>query len=109
MHPSAHTEGEDMTTISTEAGLSYDLVGAQCKGTGRWWSRIEATCAAARSVDRRNEAAAPAMSLCADCPVRAACATWARAAAYTGIAGGAYLYRGSELTPRGLIELADAA
>lgn len=100
-----------MSHVREQTRLGDELRGARCKGTGRWWSRIEATSAAARSVEGRDEAAAPAMDMCARCPVREACATWARSAHYSGIAGGIVLHEGAPLTlaRRRTMELAEAA
>ncbi len=66
--------------------------GAACGNTGFLWDDAEIAHRQARSEARRNEAAAPAMRLCARCPVLGACAVLAQADHYTGlIAGGHYV------------------
>ncbi len=67
-----------------------DLDGAACKGKAQLWNAVEERLrlSKARQPWRIEDMARPAYQLCAVCPVLDACADWARAEGYTGIAAG---------------------
>lgn len=68
---------------------------APCCGRGQWWSQREAAHNTARTPQAAEEAAAPALQLCASCPIVDACAEFAALAEYTGLAGGAVYFDGT--------------
>lgn len=68
---------------------------AACRGRGQWWSEREAEHAAAATRAAAVAAAAPAMELCARCPIVAACAELAALDHYTGLAAGAAMFAGT--------------
>lgn len=69
-------------------------VGARCKTESRLWEAAEASWLDARSSAEATLAAAPAMALCAVCPMVAACHEWAQTDRYTGLAAGTGWIRG---------------
>ena len=68
---------------------------AACRGRGQWWSEREAEHAAATTRSAAVAAAAPAMELCARCPITASCTELAALDQYTGLAGGAAVFGGA--------------
>ncbi len=72
---------------------------AECRGSGKWWSEREAAHAAASSRLEAAAAAAPAVALCARCPVIGRCGELAQVDSYTGLAAGAAYIDGRELRP----------
>lgn len=68
---------------------------APCRGRGTWWSQLEAAHNTARTPQAAEAAAAPALQLCASCPIEDACAKFAEDAGYTGFAGGAVYFDGT--------------
>lgn len=65
---------------------------AQCSGRPEWWSDREAAHAAALNRRQAVIAAAPAMALCARCPLVTDCGLRAQLDEYTGLAAsGAYV------------------
>jgi len=68
---------------------------AACRGRHQWWSEREAEHAAAASRSAAVAAAAPAMELCARCPIVASCTELVTLDQYTGLAAGAAVFRGT--------------
>lgn len=68
---------------------------AACRGRGQWWSEREVEHAAATTRVAAVTAAAPAMELCARCPMVAACAELCELDRYTGLAAGAAMFTGT--------------
>jgi len=73
---------------------------AECRSRGKWWSEREGAHAAAGSRLEAAAAAAPAVALCARCPVMGRCAELAQVDSYTGLAAGA-AYIGGQPGPAG--------
>lgn len=72
---------------------------AACKGEWRLWDEAEKAHQLSRTRDEAAAAAAPAMALCAQCPVLDACAEWAKTDEYTGLAAGAAWVEGAWRDP----------
>ncbi len=68
---------------------------AACQGRGQWWSEREVEHAAATTRSAAVAAAAPAMELCARCPIVASCTELVTLDQYTGLAAGAAVFRGT--------------
>lgn len=76
------------------ARASARLDRASCVGREAEWAEGERAWTEARSVDEALAAAAPLIEVCQDCPVIAACGSWAEIDRYTGVAGGRPFVRG---------------
>lgn len=61
---------------------------AACKTERKLWSRAESRYAEARTAEQAEDAAAPALVLCAGCGVFFACLEWAARDKHTGLAAG---------------------
>ena len=70
-----------------------------CAVPGSGWNAAEQRHAGARSDAEAADAAAPAMALCAECPVAGECRLWAGLDRYTGLAAGRSWVRGRAYDP----------
>jgi hypothetical protein len=86
---SRHVLAQQLANIIARTGT------AACQGRGQWWSEREAEHAAATTRSAAVLAAAPAMELCARCPIVASCTELATLDQYTGLAAGAAVFRGT--------------
>lgn len=77
--------------------LARTLLDAACADRAGWWSQWEAAHNAATSPETRDNAAQPAFALCGRCDALDACATWASADTYTGLAAGAAYRKGNRV------------
>lgn len=75
--------------------VDHQMDEAACKYQRPLWDEAEAAHAAARTREEAAAAAAPAMGLCAGCPIRDICEAWAIADEYTGLAAGSAWIDGS--------------
>lgn len=82
--------------IELAAALALE---GDCAVPGSGWNAAEQRHVEARSDAEAADAAAPAMALCAECPVVEACRLWAALDRYTGLAAGRSWIRGRAYDP----------
>jgi hypothetical protein len=89
--------------------LAAQLGAATCRGRRDFWNEHER--AWSMQLKRRDaeEAAAPALALCDDCPVLEVCAAWAATDRYTGLAAGLMWRCGRPRSIRRQVELPAAS
>lgn len=87
--------------------LAAQLRPARCHGRRDFWTEREQAWLAASKRREAEQAAAPALALCAECPVLEICEAWAAVDLYTGLAAGKMWRRGrSRALPRADLPLA---
>lgn len=101
-----------MRGISREVlarNLAAELGAARCRGRRDFWNEHEQAWAMVLKRRDAEEAAAPALALCEDCPVLELCAAWAAVDRYTGLAAGLMWRAGRPRSIRHHVELAAAS
>lgn len=84
--------------LARQLAMAIALAGrAECRGRPEWWSAHEAAHAAASSRRQAADAAAPALALCARCPVVGDCGLRAVLDGYTGLAAGVAYVNGNRV------------
>lgn len=79
--------------------LAAQLGPARCRGHREFWTEHEQAWFAAPKRREAEQAAAPALALCAGCPVIETCEAWAAVDLYTGLAAGKMWRRGRSRLP----------
>lgn len=72
---------------------------AQCAGRKEFWTEHEQAWFAAPTRREAEQAAEPALAICAGCPVIDLCEAWAATDKYTGLAAGKMWRNGASRSP----------